>query len=57
VTGVQTCALPISAEEEDLRDDLEELFAKYHYRMIPIVDRHDKLLGVIKDKDILAGAD
>ncbi|MCX6171061.1 MAG: CBS domain-containing protein [Ignavibacteriales bacterium] len=47
----------VTAEEEDLRDDLEELFAKYHYRMIPIVDRHDKLLGVIKDKDILAGAD
>lgn len=46
----------VSAEEDDLRDDLEELFAKYHYRMIPIVDGHDKLLGVVKDKDIMIGS-
>jgi len=43
----------VTAEEEDIRDDLEDLFEKYHYKMIPIVDRHDKLLGVIKDKDIM----
>ena len=43
----------VTAEEEDFRDDLEELFAKYHYRMIPIVDKHDRLLGVVKDKDIM----
>lgn len=43
----------VTAEEETLRDDLEELFNKYQYRMIPIVDRNDKLVGVVKDKDII----
>jgi magnesium transporter len=43
----------VTADEETLRDDLEELFDKYQYKMIPVVDRNDKLLGVIKDKDII----
>ena len=29
----------VAAESDDVREDLEELFAKYHYRMIPVVDR------------------
>lgn len=44
----------VTAEEDDLRDDLEALFGKYHYKMIPVVDRHDKLLGVLIDKDIMS---
>jgi CBS domain-containing protein len=45
----------VSAEEDDLRDDLVELFGKYHYRMIPVVDVQDHLLGIIKFKDIMKG--
>ena len=29
----------VAAEADDVHDDLAELFAKYHYRMIPVVDR------------------
>ncbi len=28
----------VAAEADDVREDLAELFAKYHYRMIPVVD-------------------
>ena len=45
----------VTAEADDLRDDLEELFAKYHYRMMPVVDRRDHLLGVIHYNDIMRG--
>jgi magnesium transporter len=45
----------VSAEEDDLRDDLVELFLKYHYRMIPVVDAQDRLLGVIHFNDIMKG--
>jgi len=45
----------VSAEEDDARDDLGELFAKYHYRMIPVVDSHDHLLGVVHYNDIVKG--
>ncbi len=45
----------VAADAEDLREDLEELFAKYHYRMVPVVDPGDHLLGVIHYKDIMKG--
>jgi magnesium transporter len=45
----------VAAEADDVREDLEELFAKYHYRMLPVVDRADHLLGVIHYKDIMKG--
>jgi Mg/Co/Ni transporter MgtE len=45
----------VSADDDDTRDDLEELFAKYHYRMVPVVDKHDHLLGVINYKDVMKG--
>jgi len=45
----------ISAQDEDLRDDLQEVFAKYHYRLLPVVDRSDHLLGVIRYNDIMKG--
>jgi magnesium transporter len=43
----------VAAEEDDLREDLEEIFAKYHYRMIPVVSSQDHLLGVIHYNDIM----
>jgi magnesium transporter len=45
----------VSAEEGDQREDIAELFAKYGYRMIPVVDEHDRILGVIRYKDIVRG--
>ena len=38
-----------------LREDLAELFAKYHFRMLPVVDERDHLLGVIHYRDIMKG--
>lgn len=43
----------VSAEEDDNREDLEELFQKYLFRMLPVVDSHDQLLGVVHYKDIM----
>jgi len=45
----------VAAEVDDVREDLAELFAKYHFRMLPVVDAHDCLLGVIRYKDIMSG--
>jgi magnesium transporter len=45
----------VSAEADDLRDDLAEIFAKYHYRLLPVVDRQDRILGVIRYNDIMKG--
>ena len=43
----------VSAEQDDTQEDLEQIFAKYHYRMIPVVDAQDRILGVIRYKDIM----
>ena len=45
----------VAAEEETPSDDLEEMFAKYHFRMIPVLDVQDRLLGVIHYNDIIQG--
>lgn len=45
----------VSAEADDVREDLAELFAKYHFRMLPVVDEKDNLLGVIHYNDIMKG--
>jgi len=46
----------VTAEQRALREDLMELFVKYHFRMLPVVDAHDHLLGVVRYKDIMQGA-
>jgi sporulation protein YlmC with PRC-barrel domain len=46
----------ISAEADDVQEDLQEIFAKYHLRMIPVVDIEDHMLGVIRYKDLMKGA-
>ncbi len=43
----------VVAEENDLREDLAEMFAKYHYRMIPVVDEREHIRGVIHYNDIM----
>lgn len=45
----------VGAEADDVREDLVEMFVKYHFRMIPVVDRADRLLGVLHYKDIMKG--
>ncbi len=42
----------VAAEEDDVQDDLVEMFVKYHYHMIPVVDRNDRILGVLYHNDI-----
>ena len=46
----------VTAEADDIQEDLAEIFAKYHLRMIPVVDTEDHLLGVIRYNDLMKGA-
>ena len=45
----------VSAEMDDTREDLAEMFARYHYRMIPVVDGSDHILGIIRYNDVMKG--
>lgn len=45
----------VCIQEDDTHDDLGEMFAKYHFQMIPVVDQKDRVLGVIHYKDIMKG--
>jgi magnesium transporter len=45
----------ISAEADDVQEDIAEIFDKYHLRMIPVVDAEDHLLGVIRYNDLMKG--
>jgi len=45
----------VAAQENDLRDDLEKMFEKYGFGMIPVVDDQDRLFGVIRYNDIMKG--
>jgi CBS domain-containing protein/sporulation protein YlmC with PRC-barrel domain len=46
----------VTAEQDCLRGDLLALLAKYQFRMLPVVDRHDHLLGVVRYKDMMKNA-
>jgi magnesium transporter len=46
----------VTAEQDCLRGDLVALLAKYQFRMLPVVDTHDRLLGVVRYKDMMKGA-
>jgi magnesium transporter len=46
----------VTAEQDCLRRDLVALLAKYQFRMLPVVDAHDHLLGVVRYKDMMKGA-
>ncbi|MGE5361092.1 MAG: magnesium transporter MgtE N-terminal domain-containing protein [Bacteroidales bacterium] len=43
----------VSADQHDGRDKLAEMFEKYDYRMIPVVDAGDHILGVVRHKDVM----
>ena len=38
------------------REDLEDLLARYRFRMLPVVDAKDHLKGVVLYKDIVKAA-
>ncbi len=46
----------VTAERGSLREDLAEMFAKYQFRILPVVDAHDHLLGVVRYKDLMKDA-
>jgi magnesium transporter len=54
VSGIMTSP-PVSVEEGDLQEDLVEVFTKYHYRMLPVVDAQDRIVGVIYYNHIMKG--
>lgn len=35
----------VSAQRDDTREDLVEMFTRYQFHLIPVVDEHDRLLG------------
>jgi len=43
----------VSAEETKKIEEVEEIFDKYHFRMIPVVDTHDRLVGTIRANDLI----
>ena len=43
----------VSAEADKTRKDLDEIFRKYRFRMVPVVDTEDHLLGVIRSNDLI----
>jgi magnesium transporter len=45
----------VSVDAGTLKEDIAEFFAKYHFRMLPVVDARDHLLGVIHYNDIMKG--
>ncbi|MGA3175191.1 MAG: PRC-barrel domain-containing protein [Syntrophorhabdales bacterium] len=47
----------VAAEGDRTRKDLEDLFTKYHYRMLPVVDTEDHLLGVVRYNDLMQAPD
>jgi magnesium transporter len=42
----------VSVDEDTNREDLEDIFVKYRFRMIPVVDSKDHLLGVVRYNDL-----
>jgi magnesium transporter len=45
----------VAAQRDDTREDLAELFARYQFHLIPVVDEQDRLLGVVRYRDIMKG--
>jgi len=47
----------IVAEDSAYAEDLAKLFAKYHFHALPVVDAKDKILGIVRYKDIMQSTD
>ena len=48
---------PVAAEAEATQQDLAETFSRYHFRMLPVIDGENHILGVIRYDDIMGGRD
>ncbi len=46
---------PVTVEPDDAKDDVIALFKKYYFRALPVVDAQDRLIGIIRLKDIFIG--
>jgi CBS domain-containing protein/sporulation protein YlmC with PRC-barrel domain len=46
----------VTAPADALREDLIALFARYQFRMLPVVNARDHLLGIVRYRDIMRGA-
>jgi CBS domain-containing protein/sporulation protein YlmC with PRC-barrel domain len=46
----------VTADQDCLRDDLVALFAKYQFHMLPVVGPQDRLLGIVRYRDIMKGS-
>jgi CBS domain-containing protein/sporulation protein YlmC with PRC-barrel domain len=45
----------VMAEHDALREDLIKLFAKYQFRLLPVVDAKHRLLGIVRYTDLMKG--
>jgi magnesium transporter len=45
----------VTADHDCLREDLVALFVKYQFHMLPVVDAQDRLLGIVRNRDIMKG--
>lgn len=43
----------VTVDKQESREDLEAIFAKYHFRMVPVVDELDHIMGVVLYNDIM----
>jgi CBS domain-containing protein len=46
----------VTVERDALREDLVGMFIKYQYRMLPVADANDHILGIVRYKDMMKGA-
>jgi len=46
----------VTAPADALHDDLIALFARYQFRMLPVVNAQDHLMGIVRYRDIMRGA-
>ena len=46
----------VTADRDALREDLTGMFIKYQFRILPVVDARDHLLGVVRYKDLMKDA-
>jgi len=45
----------VTADQDCLREDLVALFAKYQFHILPVVGARDRLLGIVRNRDIMKG--
>lgn len=45
----------VMVSSDDVLNDVVELFVRYHFRMLPVVDPDDHIVGVVHYEDIMKG--